>query len=146
MGGDSISREAAKIVMEIDDEREGHWLGFALLFLFKQEDPMTGMGSLLCEYSEHIKEMEFAKDDCLTTVKTMAAGICIGTEWDLHRLFVEECCVRKLKLGLAWFGLAATTWIYFSVLSAGAQDDSASQVPVGDLLPVLRTNNIAQQA
>ena len=104
MGGDSISREAAKIVMEIDDEREGHWLGFALLFLFKQEDPMTGMGSLLCEYSEHIKEMEFAKDDCLTTVKTMAAGICVGPEWDLHRLFVRSAASGSLSWGSRGLG------------------------------------------
>ena len=32
MGWDSIDREAAKIVREIDDEGEGHWLGFARVF------------------------------------------------------------------------------------------------------------------
>jgi betaine-homocysteine S-methyltransferase len=43
----------------------------------------TGMEFLLCEYFEHIEEMEWAIDVCLTMEKTVVARMCIGPEWDM---------------------------------------------------------------
>ena len=57
------------------------------------------MEFLLCEYFEHIEEMEWAIEVCLTMVKTVAASICIVPEGDMHGVPAEECAIRMAKAG-----------------------------------------------
>ena len=57
------------------------------------------MEFLLCEYFEHIEEMEWAIEVCLTMGKTVAASMCIGPEGDMHRVSAEECTARMAKAG-----------------------------------------------
>lgn len=54
---------------------------------------------LLCEYFEHIEEMEWAIEVCRTSKLPIAASMCIGPEGDLHGITTEECAVRMKKAG-----------------------------------------------
>jgi betaine-homocysteine S-methyltransferase len=60
---------------------------------------------LLCEYFEHIEEMEWAIEVCKNTGKTVAASMCIGPEGDLHGISAEECAVRMAKAGARVVGV-----------------------------------------
>jgi len=60
---------------------------------------------LLCEYFEHIEEMEWAIEVCKNTGKTVAASMCIGPEGDLHGVSAEECAVRMAKAGARVVGV-----------------------------------------
>ena len=116
MGVDSINREAAKIATEVADEGGALTLGGICqcpsYLTGKTKDQVqaefkkqlkvfeeTGMDFLLCEYFEHIEEMEWAIEVCLTTGKTVAASMCIGPEGDMHGVSAEECAVRMAKAG-----------------------------------------------
>ena len=59
----------------------------------------NGLDFVLCEYFEHIEEMEWAIEVCAATGKTVAASMCIGPEGDLHGVSAEECAVRMAKAG-----------------------------------------------
>ena len=59
----------------------------------------TDLDFLLCEYFEHIEEMEWAIEVCKATGKTVAASMCIGPDGDLHGVSAEECAVRMAKAG-----------------------------------------------
>ncbi|XP_055931359.1 betaine--homocysteine S-methyltransferase 1-like [Argiope bruennichi] len=60
---------------------------------------------LICEYFEHIEEMEWAIEVCRETSLPIAATMCIGTEGDLHNVSVGECAVRMAKAGAHVVGL-----------------------------------------
>jgi len=65
----------------------------------------TDLDFLLCEYFEHIEEMEWAIEVCVATGKTVAATMCIGPEGDLHGVSAEECAVRMAKAGARVVGM-----------------------------------------
>lgn len=65
----------------------------------------TDLDFLLCEYFEHIEEMEWAIEVCKNTGKTVAASMCIGPEGDLHGVSAEECAVRMAKAGARVVGV-----------------------------------------
>ena len=54
---------------------------------------------LLCEYFEHVEEMEWAIQVCKETGKPVASTMCIGPEGDLHGVTAGECAVRMAKAG-----------------------------------------------
>jgi len=58
-----------------------------------------GLDFLLCEYYEHIEEMEWAIEVCKEFDKPVAASMCIGPEGDLHGVSAGECAVRMAKAG-----------------------------------------------
>lgn len=60
---------------------------------------------LLCEYYEHIEEMEWAIEVCKETGKPIAASMCIGPEGDLHGVSAAECAVRMAKAGAHVVGI-----------------------------------------
>merc|ERR1711970_463207 len=59
----------------------------------------TDLDFLLCEYFEHIEEMEMAIQVCKETNKPVTANMCIGVEGDLHGVSAAECAVRMAKAG-----------------------------------------------
>jgi len=60
---------------------------------------------LLCEYFEHIEEMEWAIEVCKETGKAVAASMAIGPEGDLHGVSAGECAVRMAKAGAHVIGV-----------------------------------------
>lgn len=65
----------------------------------------TDLDFLLCEYFEHIEEMEWAIEVCKETGKTVAASMCIGPEGDMHGVTAGECAVRMAKAGASVVGM-----------------------------------------
>lgn len=59
----------------------------------------NGMDFLLCEYFEHVEEMEWAIEVCKETGLPVAATMCIGPEGDLHGVTAGDCAVRMAKSG-----------------------------------------------
>ncbi|GIX73065.1 betaine--homocysteine S-methyltransferase 1 [Caerostris extrusa] len=60
---------------------------------------------LICEYFEHIEEMEWAIQVCRETSLPVAATMCIGPEGDLHNISVGDCAVRMAGAGAHVVGL-----------------------------------------
>jgi betaine-homocysteine S-methyltransferase len=60
---------------------------------------------LLCEYFEHVEEMEWAIEVCKSFGKPVAASMCIGPEGDLHGVSAGECAVRMAKAGANIVGI-----------------------------------------
>jgi len=60
---------------------------------------------LICEYFEHIEEMEWAIEVCKETNMPVAATMCIGSEGDMHGISAGECAVRMAKAGADIVGL-----------------------------------------
>ncbi|GFS89604.1 betaine--homocysteine S-methyltransferase 1 [Nephila pilipes] len=60
---------------------------------------------LICEYFEHIEEMEWAIDVCRETSLPIAATMCIGKEGDLHNVSVGDCAVRMAQAGAHVVGM-----------------------------------------
>jgi len=58
-----------------------------------------GLDFLLCEYYEHIEEMEWAIEVCREFEKPVCASMCIGPEGDLHGVSAGECAVRMARAG-----------------------------------------------
>lgn len=54
---------------------------------------------LICEYFEHIEEMEWAIETCVESGKTTCATMCIGPKGDVHGVEAGECAVRMAKAG-----------------------------------------------
>jgi len=65
----------------------------------------AGLDFLLCEYYEHIEEMEWAIEVCKETNLPIAASMCIGPEGDLHGITAAECAVRMAKAGANVVGI-----------------------------------------
>lgn len=60
---------------------------------------------LLCEYFEHIEEMEWAISVCKESGLPVAATMCIGPEGDLHNISAADCGVRMAKAGADIVGI-----------------------------------------
>jgi len=60
---------------------------------------------LLCEYFEHVEEMEWAIEACKKSGKPVAATMCIGPEGDLHGVSAGDCAVRMAKAGADIVGI-----------------------------------------
>ncbi|XP_064474708.1 betaine--homocysteine S-methyltransferase 1-like isoform X2 [Ornithodoros turicata] len=54
---------------------------------------------LVCEYFEHVEEIEIAIKVCKETPLPIVATMCIGPEGDLHGVSAGECAVRMVKAG-----------------------------------------------
>jgi len=75
----------------------------------KQLRQFRDLDFLLCEYFEHIEEMEWAIQACKEVVaeevkeglpkKAICASMCIGPEGDLHDVSAGDCAVRMAKAG-----------------------------------------------
>merc|ERR1712180_521560 len=64
-----------------------------------------GLDFLLCEYFEHIEEIEWAIEECLKTSLPVAANMCIGPEGDMHGVSAAECAIRMAKAGAHVVGI-----------------------------------------
>ncbi|GFY62608.1 betaine--homocysteine S-methyltransferase 1 [Trichonephila inaurata madagascariensis] len=91
---------------------------------------------LICEYFEHIEEMEWAIDVCRETSLPIAATMCIGKEGDLHNITVGECAVRMAQSGAHVVGLNCH-FDPFQMLEAIAEMKKALEV--AGLRPYLMT-------
>lgn len=54
---------------------------------------------IICEYFEHIEEMEWAIEEALKTGLVVASTMCIGPKGDMHGNSTGECGVRMAKAG-----------------------------------------------
>lgn len=59
----------------------------------------TDLDFLLCEYFEHVEEIEWAIEVCKESGKTVASTMCIGPKGDQHGIPAAECAVRMAKAG-----------------------------------------------
>jgi len=62
---------------------------------------------LICEYFEHIEEMEMAIETCRETAQSMpvCATMCIGPMGDMHGVSAGACAVRMVKAGAHVVGI-----------------------------------------
>uniref|UniRef100_A0A1W7RAE1 Betaine--homocysteine S-methyltransferase 1 n=1 Tax=Hadrurus spadix TaxID=141984 RepID=A0A1W7RAE1_9SCOR len=60
---------------------------------------------LICEYFEHIEEMEWAIETCKETGMPVVASMCIGPNGDMHDIPAGECAVRMANAGAQVVGL-----------------------------------------
>jgi len=60
---------------------------------------------MICEYYEHVEEMEWAIEVCKESKLPIAATMCIGPEGDLHGVSTGECAVRMVKAGAQVVGV-----------------------------------------
>jgi len=123
MGGvERINRAAAKIAKEVANEGGALTLGgisqcptylsggtkTAVQAEFRKQTKVfveEGLDFLLCEYFEHIEEMEWAIEECRKTPLPVAATMCIGPEGDLHGVSAAECAIRMAKAGAQVVGV-----------------------------------------
>ncbi|XP_067937891.1 betaine--homocysteine S-methyltransferase 1-like [Watersipora subatra] len=54
---------------------------------------------LVCEYFEHIEEMEWAIEEACKTGLPVGSTMCIGPEGDLHGVSTGDCAVRMANAG-----------------------------------------------
>jgi len=116
IGVEAINRAASKLAKEVAAEGDALTLGG----LSQCPSYLTGLGKanvqeefrkqvkvfveedldfLLCEYFEHIEEMEWAIEVCKETGKAVAANMCIGPEGDMHGISAAECAIRMARAG-----------------------------------------------
>jgi len=122
LGVEAINRAAAELAKEVADEGGALTLGGlsqcpsylsgkgkqAVQAEFKKQIDVfvdTGMDFLLCEYFEHIEEMEWAIEECLKTDLPVAASMCIGPEGDMHGVSAAECAIKMAKTGAHVVGI-----------------------------------------
>eukprot|EP00178_Gracilaria_changii_P025743 TRINITY_DN79196_c0_g1_i1.p1 TRINITY_DN79196_c0_g1~~TRINITY_DN79196_c0_g1_i1.p1 ORF type:complete len:398 (+),score=48.62 TRINITY_DN79196_c0_g1_i1:85-1278(+) len=60
---------------------------------------------IICEYFEHIEEMEWAIEEALKTGLDVCATMCIGPEGDMHGVSTGECGVRMVRAGAKVVGV-----------------------------------------
>jgi len=122
IGVELINRAAAKMAKEVAAEGDALSLGGICqcptylsgmsktdvqaefrkqIKVFVEED----LDFLLCEYFEHIEEMEWAIEVCKETDKIVVASMAIGPEGDLHGKTAGECAVRMAKAGADVIGV-----------------------------------------
>jgi len=122
IGVDAINREAAAIAREVAAEGGALTLGGISqcpsylsghtkeqvqaefrkqIQVFLEEK----MDFLLCEYFEHIEEMEWAIEECRKTSLPVCASMCIGPLGDMHGVSAGECAVRMAKAGAHVIGV-----------------------------------------
>jgi len=63
------------------------------------------MDFLLCEYFEHVEEMEWAIEVCKESGKPVAATMCIGPLGDMHGTSAAECAIRMVNAGADIIGV-----------------------------------------
>jgi betaine-homocysteine S-methyltransferase len=116
IGVQAINREASKLAKEVAAEGGALALGG----LSQCPSYLTGLGEekvkaefrkqvhvfveegldfLLCEYFEHVEEMEWAIQVCKETDKAVAANMCIGPDGDMHGISAAECAIRMARAG-----------------------------------------------
>jgi len=116
IGVEAINREAAKLAREVANEGDALTLGGLSqcppylsglgeqkvkaefrkqIKVFVEED----MDFLLCEYFEHVEEIEWAIQACKETDKAVAANMCIGPDGDMHGVSAAECAIRMARAG-----------------------------------------------
>merc|ERR1711971_1354827 len=122
IGVEAINWAAAKLAKEVADEGGALTLGGIsqcpsylsgmskadVQKEFKKQIDVfvsEGMDFLLCEYYEHIEEMEWAIGECLKTSLPVAASMCIGPEGDMHGVSAAECGIRMAKAGAHVVGI-----------------------------------------
>ena len=64
-----------------------------------------GLDFLICEYFEHIDEMEWAIEECVRSGLPVAASMCIGPEGDMHGVSAGDCAVRMSRAGASIVGI-----------------------------------------
>jgi len=115
-GVTSVNKAAAKLAKEVAAEGDALTLGGLCQCpsylsqaskkdvqqeFRKQVDVFVkeGLDFLLCEYFEHIEEMEWAIEVCKESGLPVAANMCIGPEGDLHGVSAAECAIRMARAG-----------------------------------------------
>lgn len=63
------------------------------------------MDFIICEYFEHVEEMEMAIEVCKKTGLPTVATMCIGREGDMHGVSAGQCAVRMVKAGAQVVGV-----------------------------------------
>ncbi|CAN8011979.1 unnamed protein product [Ixodes pacificus] len=63
------------------------------------------MDFLICEYFEHVEEMEMAIEVCKKTGLPTVASLCIGPEGDMHGVSAGQCAIRMVKAGAHVVGI-----------------------------------------
>lgn len=122
IGVEAINREASKLAKEVANEGGALTLGG----LSQCPSYLTGLGEqkvkdefrkqikvfvdegldfLLCEYFEHVEEMEWAIQACKETDKAVAANMCIGPDGDMHGVSAAECAIRMARAGADVVGI-----------------------------------------
>jgi len=122
IGVDAINREACRIAKEVAGEGDALVLGG----ICQCPSYLSGMEKdqvqaqyrrqikvfveekidfLLCEYFEHIEEMEWAIEECKKTSLPVAASMCIGAEGDMHGVSAAECAIRMARAGADMVGV-----------------------------------------
>ena len=118
----AINREAAKIAKEVAAEGDALTLGSLSQCpsylegkgeakvkseFRKQVEVFTkeGLDFLLCEYFEHVEEIQWAIQVCKESGKTVAATMCIGPEGDMHGVSAAECAIRMARAGADLVGV-----------------------------------------
>jgi len=131
---DKINREAAALAIKASSEVEGELAPLTVGGISQCPSYLNGDGKdkvknefkkqlrqfkdldfLLCEYFEHIEEMEWAIQACKEIVaeeakeglpkKAICASMCIGPEGDLHGVRTGDCAVRMAKAGATVVGV-----------------------------------------
>jgi len=122
IGVEAINREACKIAKEVAAEGDALVLGGIsqcpsyLSGLDKKSVQAEyrkqinvfvdeNVDFLLCEYFEHIEEMEWAIEECKKTKLPVAASMCIGPEGDMHGVSAAECAIRMARAGADIVGI-----------------------------------------
>lgn len=59
----------------------------------------NGVDFIICEYFEHIEEMEWAIEESVKTGLVVGSTMCIGPKGDMHGVSTGECAVRMAKAG-----------------------------------------------
>lgn len=118
---DKINKEAAALAIKAASEVEGELAPLTVGGISQCPSYLNGDGKekvkeefkkqlrqfkdldfLLCEYFEHIEEMEWAIQACKEVglpKKAICASMCIGPEGDLHDVSAGDCAVRMAKAG-----------------------------------------------
>lgn len=122
IGVEAINREACKIAKEVAAEGDALVLGGisqcpTYLSGMEKESVQAEyrkqinvfvdekLDFLLCEYFEHIEEMEWAIEECKKTNLPVGANMCIGPDGDMHGVSAAECAVRMAKAGADIVGI-----------------------------------------
>jgi len=148
IGVEAINREACRIAKEVAAEGDALVLGgisqcptylsggtkeavqaeFRKQIRFFVEE---GLDFLLCEYFEHIEEMEWAIEECLKTSLPVGASMCIGPEGDMHGVTAAECAIRMARAGAHIVGVNCHYDMFVSlqtmrIMKAGLQSAGLS--------------------
>uniref|UniRef100_T2M8L7 Betaine--homocysteine S-methyltransferase 1 n=1 Tax=Hydra vulgaris TaxID=6087 RepID=T2M8L7_HYDVU len=115
-GVTNINKEACRIAREVADEGDALVAGGVCqtpaylsskgkdavqAVLRKQIECFVEMkvDFMICEYFEHIEEMEWAIETCKEAKMPICSTMCIGPEGDMHGISAAECAVRMAKAG-----------------------------------------------